>query len=56
MGDAWETDIMGSHQCGIRSIWLNRYGATCPEPDITTEIRALAPVQQIVDLIFKETP
>ena len=56
VGDAWETDIIGSHQCGIRTIWLNRYGATCLDPDITTEIRALAPVQQIVDLIFKETP
>ena len=53
IGDTWETDILGSHQCGIRSIWLNRYGIGAPPaPHITSEIHAFEPVQKVIDLIF----
>jgi FMN phosphatase YigB (HAD superfamily) len=40
VGDSWVSDILPAHRYGIRTIWLNRYGLKCPNPEITTEIQS----------------
>ena len=37
IGDNPVNDVQGAQQCGIKGVWLNRFGATCPEgitPDV----------------------
>jgi len=43
VGDTWETDIAGAMAAGLRTVWLNRHGATRPtgSPTPDAEIRAL---------------
>ena len=38
IGDAWETDIIGSRNMGIRAVWFNRYGKECPDPESVYEV------------------
>jgi HAD superfamily hydrolase (TIGR01549 family) len=52
IGDTWETDIIGAHRAGIRPIWLNRYGLTCPDPAMAKEINSYEPLSSVCDLIF----
>jgi HAD superfamily hydrolase (TIGR01549 family) len=52
IGDTWETDIIGAHRAGIRSIWLNRYGLTCPKPAMAKEINSYEPLNSVFDLIL----
>ena len=52
IGDSWSSDILGASGAGIRAIWLNRYGTSCPDADLATEIHALEPVDQVAELIL----
>ena len=40
VGDSWLSDVMPAHQCGFRTVWINRYGSRCPDLKITTEIKS----------------
>ena len=40
VGDSWESDIVPSHNVGMKTVWLNRYGLSCPNPKITVEIKS----------------
>jgi FMN phosphatase YigB (HAD superfamily) len=53
IGDLWDVDILGAYRAGIRAIWLNRYGATCPDANIATEINSFEPVEMVLDLVLK---
>lgn len=52
IGDSWSSDIRGATQVGIRAIWLNRKGQTCPDPTLATEIQALEPLEEILETIY----
>jgi putative hydrolase of the HAD superfamily len=45
VGDSWTLDILGAHQAGIRSLWLNRRQEPCPDPRLTTELCAFEPLE-----------
>ena len=45
VGDSWAFDVLGAHQAGIRSIWLNRGQEPCPDPRLTTELSAFEPLE-----------
>ena len=45
VGDSWTFDVLGAHQAGIRSIWLNRGQEPCPDPTLTTELAAFEPLE-----------
>lgn len=51
IGDSWSADVVGATGVGIRTIWLNRYERTCPEPDLAVEIQSFHPSKEIADLI-----
>ncbi|MCL6588782.1 MAG: HAD family hydrolase [Firmicutes bacterium] len=53
IGDAWPTDIVGANNCGIRSIWLNRYGLTCPDPKLAHEIHDFDSLENIITPLFR---
>jgi putative hydrolase of the HAD superfamily len=54
VGDAWKADVLGAHAAGIRAIWLNREGRTCPEPGRAQEIRGFEPLSEtLVTLLGK---
>jgi len=40
IGDSWTSDIVPAHACGLKTVWLNRYGLDCPDPKITIEIKS----------------
>jgi HAD superfamily hydrolase (TIGR01549 family) len=40
VGDSWDFDIVSASQCGIKTIWLNRYGLECPDLSLATEINS----------------
>ena len=45
VGDSWNADYMGARFVGLRSIWLNRNGATPPEPcEWVGDLGELAPL------------
>lgn len=56
IGDSWTADVLGGQAAGIRAVWLNRSGATCPDPNLVTEIAALEPSDAVVDLILQNAP
>jgi 5'-nucleotidase len=51
IGDSWRSDIVGATSLGMRAIWLNRYGQSCPDPKLAKEIRELEPVEQVLTAI-----
>jgi len=53
VGDSWEVDILGAHAAGIRAVWLNRYELVCPNPALAPEIRALEPVDAVLEVILE---
>ena len=53
VGDLWDVDILGAYRAGIRAIWFNRYGATCPDPTIATEINSFEPLEMVLDLVLE---
>ena len=52
VGDAWQTDIIGAHRAGIRSVWLSRFGAPCPDPSLASVIDGFTPAQTIAALLL----
>jgi HAD superfamily hydrolase (TIGR01549 family) len=38
VGDSWNIDILPAYSCGMKTVWLNRYGQPCPNPAIAREI------------------
>jgi HAD superfamily hydrolase (TIGR01509 family) len=53
LGDAWSADIIGAQRAGIRAIWLNRTGMSCPDPTLATELQALEPLDVVLCSILK---
>ncbi len=52
VGDIWETDIIGATRVGIRGVWFNRLGLSCPDTSLAAEIRSLIPAREIADTIL----
>ena len=40
VGNSWDSDILPASQCGIKTIWLNRYDLRCPDSGVTKEIHS----------------
>ncbi|GAB3828353.1 HAD family hydrolase [Hymenobacter jeollabukensis] len=51
VGDNWTADVLGARAAGIRPVWLNRFGAECPEAGVTT-ITGFEPLAQVLPLII----
>ena len=51
IGDAWETDIIGAVNAGIKAIWFNRFRVACPDSSICKEIKSFVPVEDVIRLI-----
>lgn len=47
LGDAWSADIIGAQRAGIRAIWFNRTGMSCPDPALAIELQALEPLDTV---------
>jgi HAD superfamily hydrolase (TIGR01549 family) len=55
IGDSWPADVEGARAAGIPVIWFNPAGHRCPDPSaIVGELRVLAPVEGVLDVIFGE--
>lgn len=48
VGDSWSADVQGAHAAGIRAIWLNRSGRTCPDASLAQEIATLDALEAIL--------
>ena len=48
VGDSWPNDIVGA---GLRAVWLNRYGAACPDPALAVEVTSLEPMVRVVEIL-----
>jgi FMN phosphatase YigB (HAD superfamily) len=46
--------VLGAHQAGIRSIWLNRWHEPCPEASLTTELQAFEPLEHALQALYAE--
>jgi HAD superfamily hydrolase (TIGR01509 family) len=51
VGDSWHADILGANNMGIRTLWLNRYDANCPDPDLAVEFHSFEPLAAFLDLL-----
>jgi len=51
IGDSWEADITGAANCGIATIWLNRYGKAAPKAGLTREIHSFDDIPGILGLL-----
>lgn len=54
VGDSWASDVLGAHAAGIPAVWLNARGMECPDTSFAREIRALEPVEELLDLLGDE--
>ncbi len=53
VGDSWSSDIVGASRAGMRTVWLNRSGAPCPDRSlISAEIRSLEPADEVATLLL----
>jgi len=43
---------VGATNVGMRAVWLNRYGHSCPNAELAVEIGALEPTEHVLDLLF----
>jgi hypothetical protein len=50
--DSWTVDILGAHQAGIRSIWLNRRQEPCPNVSLATELRTFEPLERALEALY----
>ena len=48
IGDSWALDVVGAHHAGMRSLWLNRWQAPCPDARLTTELAAFEPLEHVL--------
>ena len=55
IGDAWKADILGATRAGIRALWFNRTGITCPDPQLAVEFRSFEPLTALLELIHGRT-
>jgi FMN phosphatase YigB (HAD superfamily) len=51
IGDSWALDVVGAHHTGIRSLWLNRWQAPCPDARLTTELAAFEPLEHVLKIL-----
>ena len=51
IGDSWHSDVIGARDMGIRALWLNRYGAPCPDKSFATEIKSFEPIDHLLELL-----
>jgi HAD superfamily hydrolase (TIGR01509 family) len=51
IGDHWEWDVLGAMRVGMRAVWFNRFGVTCPDPSLAPQIRALEPLAEVLQVI-----
>ncbi len=52
IGDSWLTDIIGAFNCGIKVIWFNRYGYSCPDFTIPVSvISSFEPLENVMEMI-----
>jgi 5'-nucleotidase len=54
IGDSWKSDVLGAQQAGIRAIWFNRTGITCPDPELANELLSLEPLADVADIILSQ--
>jgi HAD superfamily hydrolase (TIGR01549 family) len=54
VGDSWTLDVLGAHQAGIRSIWLNRWQEPCPDTSLATELEAFEPLDHALKALYTE--
>ena len=52
VGDAWDTDIVGARNAGIRAVWFNRMGQAQPAGESITEITSLEPAKEVARIIL----
>jgi 5'-nucleotidase len=52
VGDSWQADILGATRVGMRAVWLNRLGVTCPDPTLAQEILSFEPTDEVAHLIL----
>jgi putative hydrolase of the HAD superfamily len=52
VGDSWVNDIVGAANIGMRAIWLNRHGESCPDPLLATEVTSFEPVARTAELVL----
>ena len=48
VGDMYDTDVIGAHNAGIKSAWLNKKGAADPEKLATYDIASLSELEEIL--------
>jgi putative hydrolase of the HAD superfamily len=53
VGDSWDVDIVGARGAGIRAVWLNRDGISCPDASLAIEIRSLRPTSEVAEIIMQ---
>jgi HAD superfamily hydrolase (TIGR01549 family) len=44
VGDSWHVDILPAYACGMKAVWLNRYGQPCPDPCLAREIMSFTEI------------
>ncbi|MCC3155677.1 HAD family hydrolase [Hymenobacter sp. 15J16-1T3B] len=51
IGDNWRADVLGARATGIRPVWLNRFGAACPDAavPVLTGYEPLPEVLRVID-------
>jgi putative hydrolase of the HAD superfamily len=55
VGDSWANDIVGAANIGMRAIWLNRHGESCPDPAMATEVTSFEPVARTAELVLNRS-
>jgi putative hydrolase of the HAD superfamily len=51
IGDAWNADIIGAVNAGIKSVWFNRFNLPCPDSTICKEINSFLPIGDVLKAI-----
>jgi putative hydrolase of the HAD superfamily len=52
IGDSWEIDIAGACNAGIRAVWFNRFGSSCPDNSLAKEIKTFKPIEEVLKIIL----